>query len=56
MVAAFLAGKLGFLAIAKVVESTLERLTAVPLGGLDDVWRIDLEARRIATEMFNRVL
>ncbi len=52
-VAGFLAGRLGFLGIAEVVERTLERIAAVPLGGLDDVWRIDREARRIATGMFN---
>ncbi len=55
-VAAFLAGKLGFLGIAEVVDRTLEGCAAVPLGGLDDVWRIDREARRIATSMFNLTL
>ena len=52
-VAGFLDGRLGFLGIAEVVERTLERIDAVPLGGLDDVWRIDREARRIAASMFN---
>jgi 1-deoxy-D-xylulose-5-phosphate reductoisomerase len=55
-VAAFLAGKLGFLGIAEVVDRTLEGYATVPLGCLDDVWRIDREARRIATDMFNRTL
>ena len=55
-VAAFLAGKLGFLGIAEVVDRTLEEIAAVPLGGLDEVWQIDQEARRIATSMFNRTL
>jgi 1-deoxy-D-xylulose-5-phosphate reductoisomerase len=55
-VAAFLAGKLGFLGIVEVVERTLEAFAVVPLGGLDDVWRTDREARRIATNMFNRTL
>ncbi|MHA1151654.1 MAG: 1-deoxy-D-xylulose-5-phosphate reductoisomerase [Alphaproteobacteria bacterium] len=55
-VAGFLADRLGFLGIAEVVERVLERVAAVPLGGLDDVWRIDREARRIAADMFNRVL
>ena len=55
-VAAFLAGKLGFLGIAEVVDRTLEGCAAVPLGSLDDVWRIDREARRIATSMFNLTL
>ncbi len=52
-VAGFLAGRLGFLGIAEVVERTLEKIAVVPLGGLDDVWRIDREARRTATGMFN---
>jgi 1-deoxy-D-xylulose-5-phosphate reductoisomerase len=55
-VAAFLAGKLGFLGIAEVVDRTLEEIAAAPLGGLDDVWQTDREARRIATSMFNRTL
>ena len=52
-VAAFLDGRLGFLGIAEVVERTLEGIDAVPLGGLDDVWRMDREARRFAASMFN---
>jgi len=55
-VAAFLAGKLGFLGIAEVVERTLEEIATAPLGELDDVWRTDREARRVATSMFNRTL
>jgi 1-deoxy-D-xylulose-5-phosphate reductoisomerase len=55
-VAGFLDGRLGFLGIAEVVARTLEEIDAVALGGLDDVWRIDREARQIATNMFNRVL
>ncbi len=49
----FLDGRLGFLGIADVVERTLETIDAVSLGGLDDVWQIDREARRLATDMFN---
>lgn len=52
-VTAFLGGRLGFLGIAEVVERTLESVAAVSLGGLDDVWQIDREARRLAAEMFN---
>ncbi len=52
-VAGFLDGRLGFLGIADVVERTLETIDAVSLGGLDDVWRIDREARRLAAGMFN---
>jgi 1-deoxy-D-xylulose-5-phosphate reductoisomerase len=49
----FLDGRLGFLGIADVVEHTLETIAAVSLGGLDDVWQIDREARRLAADMFN---
>ncbi len=52
-VAGFLDGRLGFLGIADVVERTLETIAAVSLGGLDDVWEIDREARRVAADMFN---
>jgi 1-deoxy-D-xylulose-5-phosphate reductoisomerase len=52
-VAGFLDGRLGFLGIAEVVDRTLERIAAVSLSGLDDVWHIDREARRIAASMFN---
>jgi 1-deoxy-D-xylulose-5-phosphate reductoisomerase len=52
-VAGFLDGRLGFLGIAEVVDRTLERIAAVSLGGLDDVWHIDREARRVAASMFN---
>jgi 1-deoxy-D-xylulose-5-phosphate reductoisomerase len=52
-VAGFLDGRLDFLGIAEVVERTLESISAVSLGGLDDVWRIDREARRLAEGMFN---
>ena len=37
-------------------DKPVEEIAAAPLGGLDDVWRIDREARRIATSMFNRTL
>ena len=52
-VAGFLDGRLGFLGIADVVERTLETIAAVSLGGLDDVWKIDREARRLAANLFN---
>ena len=51
-VAAFLDGRLDFLGIADGVERTLESIAAVSLGGLDDVWRIDAEARQLAAGMF----
>ena len=44
----FLAGKLGFLDIAKVVERTLEAMPARPPGAIEDVWALDGEARRRA--------
>ncbi len=52
-VAGFLDGRLGFLGIADVVERTLETIATVSLDGLDDVWQIDREARRLAADMFN---
>jgi 1-deoxy-D-xylulose-5-phosphate reductoisomerase len=47
---AFLAGRLSFLGIADLVEQTLEQLAEVPVGSLDDVFALDGEARRVATE------
>ncbi len=52
----FLDGRLGFLDIAEVVERTLERMPAAPLNGLDDVWQVDNEARRIAIDLFDSSL
>ncbi len=48
-VAGFLAGKLGFLDIAKVVESTLQAMPARPPGSIEEVWELDREARRLAS-------
>ena len=47
-VAKFLAGEIGFLDIAAVVEATLERLPHTELQSLDDVYSIDREAREVA--------
>jgi 1-deoxy-D-xylulose-5-phosphate reductoisomerase len=44
-VAAFLARKIGFGAIARVVEASLHDLRVQPLHSLDDVWRAEGEAR-----------
>lgn len=44
----FLAGKLGFLDIARVVERTLEALPARAPGSIEEVWELDREARRSA--------
>jgi len=49
-VARFLAGEIGFLDIAAIVEHTLDRVPAQDLGTLDDVIAIDAEARRVASE------
>ncbi len=44
----FLAQKLGFLDIAKVVEGTLEAMPERPARTIEDVWELDREARRRA--------
>lgn len=51
-VAAFLDRRIGFLDIAKVVDSTLNRLTTRPLDSLDAVLALDGEARRAASSLF----
>ena len=47
-VAGFLAGKIGFLDIARVVEETLERTPGGALSCLDDVHAADATAREVA--------
>lgn len=47
-VAAFLAGKVPYLAIPRIVEQTLTRMNIVEPGSLHDVLEVDAEARRIA--------
>ena len=49
-VAAFLNRELGFLAIAEVVESTLERLAGRGIPDLESVLALDHDARRLAQE------
>jgi len=44
----FLAGRLGFLDIARVVERTLEVMPARAPGSIEEVWSMDREARRSA--------
>ena len=51
----FLARRIGFLDIARIVEDTLERCPARPFSTLDDVRRIDESARRIASELMESV-
>ncbi len=47
-VAAFLAGRIGFLEIAETVERTLETVGGAPAAGLDGLTAADAEARRVA--------
>ncbi len=47
-VAAFLAGRIGFLEIAETVERTLDTVGGAPAAGLDDLTAADAEARRVA--------
>lgn len=47
-VAAFLAGRIGFLDIVRIVEKTLSAVPAKPLENLADVYDIDGQARRHA--------
>jgi 1-deoxy-D-xylulose-5-phosphate reductoisomerase len=47
-VAAFLQGRLPFLGIAEVIESTMESTPSAPVGTLEDVVDVDLTARRVA--------
>ncbi|HEY8994881.1 MAG TPA: 1-deoxy-D-xylulose-5-phosphate reductoisomerase, partial [Lacunisphaera sp.] len=48
-VAAFLAGKVPFLAISRIVEHTLSRLKTVEPNSLAEVISLDHQARMIAT-------
>lgn len=52
-VAAFLAGRIGFLDIAATVEKTLEAVAAVPLGGIGDVLEQDRAARHRAQALID---
>jgi 1-deoxy-D-xylulose-5-phosphate reductoisomerase len=47
---AFLAGRLGFLDIANVIEETLTRLPSAPVHSFDSLAAADSQARRVATE------
>ena len=49
-VAAFLEGRIPFLAIAELVERALERADGAPARDLDDLLRADADARRAAEE------
>ena len=47
-VAAFLAGRLSFLGIAEVIESTLERASSRLVRSIEELKAIDAEARALA--------
>ena len=53
-VAAFLEGTLPFLAIAELIEATLEKLPATPAADLDALVYADLTARREAQRIMQR--
>jgi 1-deoxy-D-xylulose-5-phosphate reductoisomerase len=50
-VAAFLAGRIGFLDIERIVEGTLAMIPAQAMASLDEVLAIDAEARRHAAAL-----
>jgi 1-deoxy-D-xylulose-5-phosphate reductoisomerase len=49
----FLAGRIGFLDIPRVVEKTLEIMPDTVVESLDDVYGLDAEARRTAEQLVN---
>ena len=49
----FLAGRIGFLDISRVVEKTLETMPDTVVETLDDVYGLDAEARRAAEQLMN---
>ncbi|MDE3131430.1 MAG: 1-deoxy-D-xylulose-5-phosphate reductoisomerase, partial [Acidobacteriota bacterium] len=52
---AFLAGRLAFLGIAETIERTLARLPAQPVHSFDSLLDADLVARRVASEVVERL-
>ena len=54
-VAAFLAGRVGFLDIAKVASAALERLPGRTIGSLAEVAEVDAQARRAAEAAIARL-
>ncbi len=48
---AFLGGRLGFMGIPAVIETTLERVGAERVHGFDSLYRADAEARNVAGEL-----
>ncbi len=52
-VEAFLAEKVGFLDIARIVEETLEKMSGSEIRSVDDVLMVDAEARRVARDLMS---
>jgi 1-deoxy-D-xylulose-5-phosphate reductoisomerase len=50
-VEAFLGRRIGFLAIAGIVEAVLDRMGTPPTGSLDEVMALDTTGRRIAADL-----
>jgi 1-deoxy-D-xylulose-5-phosphate reductoisomerase len=48
---AFLAGRMGFMGIAAVIEQTLERVPAVRVHSFESLYAADAEARDVASEL-----
>ena len=48
---AFLGGRLGFMGIPAVIETTLERVGAERVHGFDSLYRADAQARDVASEL-----
>ena len=53
-VAGFLAEKVGFLDIPRIVEETLENMPGSEIRSVDDVLSVDAEARRVARDLMSR--
>lgn len=54
-VAAFLRDEISFGAISRIVEGTLEACGAMPADTLEDIFHADLEARRVAKEIAEKL-
>ncbi len=52
----FLAGRILFTDIPRIIESVLERHSAVPINDLDSVLAVDADARRQALEVSHKVV
>ncbi len=52
-VQAFLSGACSFLAVAQIVERTLERLAGLEIGSLAEVGQVDQESRQVAREILD---